>query len=267
MLSITAELSRYTARQIGLQRMARNLQVGETVYVPRSKIGLPQEGSSFYRTTVQEVVKRSVRINLRKGKTAKIGTSQVRRNIGILLIKAGDFNTEETLLNPLSKSLLQYFRLLLSDDMVLSQHVRSLHEVEVIWNDVGRLYTHFVIMGHGSEHGIRFGLDDLESASDIAEVFDKSDTDVSSFVSLCCETGYAGFGKNLSRSQSCKNVIAPFHNVHGAVASQFCQTFFSHHLLEGKTQKVAFKHSRDTVPGSTSFRLWQNGVMTAGPKT
>lgn len=152
--------------------------------------------------------------------------------------------------------------------MVLSQHVRSLREVEVIWLDVGRLYTHVVVVGHGSKDGIRFGLEDLERAADIARVFEQSDTDVSSFVSLCCETGYAGFGRKLSKYQSCKNVIAPFHNVHGAVvASQFCQTFFSYHLLEGETQKVAFKHSRDTVPGSTSFRLWQNGVMTAGPST
>lgn len=247
--------------------MARNLQVGDIVYVPRSRIGLPQEGSSFYRTKVQEVNKRSVRINLPKGKTAKIGTSQVRRNIGILLIKAGDFNTEESLLNPLSKSLLQYFRLLLADDMVLSKHVRSLHEVEVIWNNVGRLYTHVVVVGHGTQDGIRFGLDDLESATDIAKVFDESDTDVSTFVSLCCATGYARFAKNLSKSKSCKNVIAPFHNVHGAVASQFCQTFFSYHLLEGETQKVAFNHSRAAVPGSTSFRLWQKGHMTAGPAT
>ena len=247
--------------------MARNLKIGETVYVPRSKIRLPQEGSSFYRTTVQEVIGRSIQINLPKGETAKIASSKVRRNIGILLIKAGDFDTEETLLNPLSKSLLQYFRLLLSDDMVLSKHVRSLHEVEVIWNDVGPLYTHLVIVGHGSKNGIQFGLDSFESAEDIAAVFEESDTTISSFVSLCCETGYADFGKKLSRFQSCKSVIAPFHSVHGAVASQFCQTFFSYHLLEGETQKVAFKHSRDTVPGSTSFRLWQSGELTAGPKT
>lgn len=248
--------------------MARNLQVGDTIYVPRSKIGLPQKSSSFYRTKVKEVIKRSVRIVLPGGdETTKIGVSEVRRNIGILLIKAGDFKTEKMLLNPLTKSLLQYFRLLLQDDMVLSKEVRSLREVEIIWKNVGKLYTHFVIVGHGSKNGIKFGLSDLKSASDIAKIFDESDTNVSSFVSLCCDTGYASFGKKLSQSQSCANVIAPFHSVHGAVASQFCQTFFSYHLLEGETQRVAFKHSRDTVPGSTSFRLWQRGEMTAGPST
>ena len=82
-------------------------------------------------------------------------------------------------------------------------------------------------------------------------------------VSLACLTGVASFAKCLSESPACEAVIAPFHSVQGAVASQFCQTLFAHNLLEGRSTKVAFRNARAAVPGTASFRLWVGGEMTA----
>src|SRR5262249_54774627 len=80
------------------------------------------------------------------------------------------------------------------------------------------------------------------------------------FVSLCCKTGYAAFAQTFSgRSDVCNLITAPFHSVHGAIASQYCQTLFAYHLLEGETFRVAFRHARDSIPGGTVFRLWQHG--------
>ena len=50
-----------------------------------------------------------------------------------------------------------------------------------------------------------------------------------SFLSLCCQTGYAEFAKRFSAAPCCREIIAPFHSVHGAVASQFAQSFFAYH--------------------------------------
>jgi hypothetical protein len=85
-----------------------------------------------------------------------------------------------------------------------------------------------------------------------------------SFISLCCKTGYADFGKTFSGFSVCKSFAAPFNSVHGATASQFCQTMLTWSLLEGRTTTVAFKKARESVPGAVSFRLWKNGVLTAG---
>ena len=35
--------------------------------------------------------------------------------------------------------------------------------------------------------------------------------------------------------------------------------------LSGNGTRVAFRKSRDSVPGAVSFRLWEGGQMTAGP--
>jgi len=47
-------------------------------------------------------------------------------------------------------------------------------------------------------------------------------------------------------------------------ASQFCQSFFAQHLVVGETAKIAFRHSRDAIPGRTRFRLWKKGQVTDG---
>ena len=79
------------------------------------------------------------------------------------------------------------------------------------------------------------------------------------FISLCCNTDYKSFGGEMSRKAICNSFVAPFREVHGAVASQFCQTYLAHHLLEGVRPSVAFARARLAVPGGTSFRLWQGG--------
>jgi hypothetical protein len=44
------------------------------------------------------------------------------------------------------------------------------------------------------------------------------------------------------------------------VASQFTQSYFAYHFLEGESPKVAFRHARDSTPGAVGFRLWRQGA-------
>src|SRR5689334_19398851 len=88
--------------------MAQNLQIGDQVFISRNRLGLdPNSPSAFYKTTVREVVDRSVKVDLPGGELSEIiGTSAVHRNIGVLIFRIGDYQTELSLLDPLAKSVL-----------------------------------------------------------------------------------------------------------------------------------------------------------------
>lgn len=250
--------------------MARDLKIGDSVLVPCSKFSeLEGYPTAFYETKVVAIDKKSIQVNL-PGQTVSdlFGMSLAHKNLGLIIVSIGDFETEETLINPLSKSVLQYARLLMPDDTLRHVRVRSIAELKTIWNQNQAAYTHVVIIGHGSPEGIKFGVDGWVSADKLnQEVVRVWGGSKKTIISLCCKTGYKSFGGAVSSYAQCSYFIGPYHSVHGAVASQFCQTFLAHHLLEGKTVVVAFKRARDSVAGSASFRLWASNQLKAGPKT
>jgi hypothetical protein len=244
--------------------MAKNLQVDETVFVPRVRLGLDlNNANAFYNTSVCEVNDRSVRVSLPGGGWSDwIGSSAVHRNVGILILRIGDYQSEIGLLEPLKKSVLQYFRLLLPDDMVRAHEMRTTEELAQIWAANHAGFSHVIVIGHGRRNAIRFGANNWQNAAQLGAIFGQPNPNPKTFVSLCCETGYADFGRPFSELSCCESLIAPFHTVHGAVASQFCQTLFAHHLLSGSTLRVAFNNSRLAIPGGKRFRLWDHGDMT-----
>ncbi|HLC42690.1 MAG TPA: hypothetical protein VJO34_13840 [Methylomirabilota bacterium] len=245
--------------------MARNLIVGQAVYVPWSRLGLDQAGASaLTEATVAEVVGRQVVLNLPGGAQSKtIGSSLVHeKDAAVLVVRIGDFATEPTLLDPLAKSLLQYLRLLLPDDAVRILEIRSLAELDQAWPINAPAFTNVVLVGHGSTTGVTFGVDGSVTADTLAPHLTVDPARKWSFLSLCCQTGYAGFSKALSRTAVCREIIAPFHSVHGAIASQFAQSYFGYHFVQGETPSVAFRHARKATPGAVSFRLWRNGTLS-----
>jgi hypothetical protein len=247
--------------------MAGRFAVGDKVFVPSSRIGIDDLPSVFWETTVAGVANKRIKVNLRGGATSEwIGTSLCHKNIGILILTIGDLETEATLLDPLAKSVLQYCRLLVPDDYVRAYKIRSLKELKTIWQAEQRNYSHVILIGHGSQQGIKFANDGWAAPEAIEETLKVRGAPRKIFISLCCQTGYQVIGGALSEMAISSHFIGPFHSVHGAVASQFAQTFLAYHLLEGETTNVAFRHARESTPGSTSFRLWKNGVLTAGPR-
>ncbi len=248
--------------------MAKNLQLGERVFVPVSKLkATVQAPSSLVEKEVREVVDRSIWVDVDEGNTERIASSLCHRKLGVLMLTIGDLETEATLLDPLGKSILQFCRLLVSDGFIYTYKVRSLQEIGVLWGESHKNYSHVILIGHGGTGGIKFANGGWNNTKAFMEVFDVVEVEPKTFISLCCKTGYRAFGGTASTYTSCERFIGPFHSVHGAIASQFVQTFLVHHLLEGKTANVAFKHARVSVPGSTSFRLWKDKKLVAGPKS
>lgn len=248
--------------------MAQNLTIDETVYVPCSCIDdLENTGIALYKTKVNAVDGRKVKVQLRDGNPSKwIGSSLLHRDIGILVLNIGDFETEHTLLDPLAKSIAQFCRLLVPDDQIRSVRIRSLQELKKFWHKEQKAYSHVIWIGHGSKTGIKFAVDDWKNAETLSQELKVHGAPQKTYISLCCKTGYKSFGSIMSKAPICRNFIGPFHSVDGAVASQFCQTFLTSHFLDGRSTGVAFRHARKSVPGSASFRLWKSGQLKVEPK-
>ncbi|MCH7269559.1 hypothetical protein MMZ06_06955 [Burkholderia gladioli] len=243
-------------------------QQGDRIFVPSSKIeALAEHPTAFYATTVVEVEGKKLKVNIPGGNISEwIGSSLCHRNVGILILTIGDLETEHVLLDPLAKSVLQFCRLLADDGAVRHYKVRSLAELRYIWLREQVLYSHVILVGHGTANSLLFRTDGEVLPGKLAEMTYVRPASKKTFISLCCKTGYQSFGGIFSKATICEHFIAPFHSVHGAVASQFCQSFLAYHFLDGETVGVAFRHARQATPGGASFRLWENGSMKAGQK-
>lgn len=240
--------------------MAKNLAVNDRVFVPATMLDVDDVPSAFVETEVLEIAARSVRISFR-GEKHWIASSRCQRNVGVLIVCIGDLATETTLLDPLSKTVLQFCRLLVPDDYVRSYKLRSVAELAMIWAREHAAYSHVVLIGHGSGSGIQFANDGWQTTDQLEPVLDIDGVGAKYFINLACKAGQAPIGKPFSSLGVCSSYIGAFHSVHGAIASQFLQSFLIHHLLQGETIKVAFRHARERVTGGTSFRLWRHGAL------
>jgi hypothetical protein len=165
-----------------------------------------------------------------------VGAELVHRDVGVLIITIGDYEAETVLLDPLAKSVLQFCRLLVPDDQVKAFKLRSVDEFKFFWSRDQAAYSHVVLIAHGSQNGIKFGVDDWINPTRFEDALKVKGASPKTFISLCCQTGYKSFGGCFSKLSICRGFIAPFHSVHGAVASQFCQTFLTSHFIEGKAR-------------------------------
>ena len=247
--------------------MSRGLKKNEQVYVSLVRLGIDrQTESAFLRTRILADVQpgqRSVTVDLiSEGQTATIATSAVHRNIGVAIYAIGDISSEHSLIDPLRKSVLHYLRLVLPADALRARSVRSLAELRECWSnhDHGGV-SHVILIGHGSDRGLTFAVDGEVSAAEVGRTFRVEGHVATTFISLCCRTGFAGFAKNCCAGFGNCVYIAPFHSVHGAIASQFVQTYLGHHFLDGKSFKVAFNKAQEDIPSGVQFRLWQNGLL------
>lgn len=232
---------------------------GDDVYVPALKVGITHSSTALKRVKVVAVNGRSITVNLPNGNSSTIGSKLAHKDVSVLLFRIGDFQTEQALLNPLTKSLLQFCRILLPDDQLKLEQIRTREEFCRIWNRDHALYSHVILVGHCDGTKMTFGTNQLP-VSDFEQCFADANSSPKAFVSLACQSGKAGFAKGFSQLPSCRLFIGPFQACHGAVASLFCQTLLTRHFLDGMTLKSAFNNSAN-LPGKTSFRYWQDGEM------
>jgi len=237
-------------------------KVGDRVYVPASV--LPDGDRDIFAMRRCEVVAatdRSIKVRLPDGTASQsIGSSKAHQSLGIALVSIGDFQSEDGLINPLSKSLLQFCRLLLPDDHIANVKIRAIGEFGEWWGIHHAAYTHIILIGHGDKTAIYFGVGGARLPISFDRRLSKHNASPKVFVSLCCETGTAPFAKDFSALPFCRALIAPEKSIHGAVASQYLQTLLSLHLLQGKSVKIAFNNANTLVPGIDRFAMWADGA-------
>lgn len=184
--------------------------------------------------------------------------------LSVCIIRIGDFLTESSLLDPITKSVRHFLRLLIPDDQVSLHYVRSLTEFLDVFDRTSAAFTHYIIVGHGSSTGeLKFSLGQRCSAANLVISMKGKTTRTHDFLWLCCHSGEAKFARHLSAAPFCRNHVGSFLTLNGATASHFAQAFFIHHLLEGCSFRVAFKRAVAALPTTDHFRHWSAGVQKA----
>lgn len=145
-----------------------------------------------------------------------------RKNLFLFIVQIGDYQTEDTLLIPLRKSIYNYSRLILPDDYICSISVRTTDEFKYFWTKNNMLISHLVLIAHGKNNSILFGDNNWIEPMDFISLLETPEVfgEAKQIVSLCCKTGGAKFGKIVSKSKLCELFIGPSGSVHGASASQ-----------------------------------------------
>lgn len=237
------------------------LSIGEIVHVPSAKAGLDASYPfAMVSGRIVELNGTKIKISLPRGEVSiPIAIGLARKKLGILIVQIGDMATEETLLIPLRKSILQYTRLLLSDDFIKCITVRSTDELGYFWKKEHALISHVVLIGHGSADSIQFGENKKVLATELGDLLkvDEQVVEAKQFISLCCKTGGASFGKIISTGRMCEVFIGPSGVVHAANASQFYQSYLAYHLLSGYKTETAYDYARVANPGLSEFNLWR----------
>jgi len=245
--------------------MAANIQMGDEVYIYRNRLPtLPDQGKAFFKTVIVERQKRSARVRMPNGEYSDfISTKFIHHRVGVAIIQFGDFLSESTLIDPLSKTILQCCRILFGDDSYVRYiKIRSLVELSRLCESSElHPFEHIVVIGHGSRSGSICTIIEEITSSAAGREFSQNNPRPWDFTFLCCYLGRTAFAKTFSMAACCKSLIAPFNSVHGAVSAQFMQTYLVKALLEGETTAVAHRHGSTSTPAKSAFRLWQNGKL------
>lgn len=234
--------------------------VGDEVWVPSQKLGGDQP-FALQRRRVEGQEARSVRVDGPGGEAVRISSRLVHRaTLKFLVLKVGDLTTETSLLDPLAKSILQYLRMLVPDEVIESLTVRTGEELAAYMNVHGPAISHVILVAHGTPDslvtlpGTRLRADDFLTAMGTGDV-DRC------LISLACKTGRQAFAGVVSDADGWHEVVAPLAEVHGAAASLFVQLLLHTHLVHGRE----FKHSARIADAATEgirFRHWRNGRMS-----
>lgn len=242
--------------------------IGDSVYILRSSIGLDLDSHSifFYSKVVdkKEVARgNKYKISFTDGTHSKwLDKYLLYKDVGVLIINIGDYDTEFSLLDPLQDIVTSYFKLLIAGDDVCSVKIRTMDELGSIWKRYHAKVSHVVFIGHGSIGGIKFGDLGMMGASVITDVLEKEsdqNTPAKYFMSLCCHSGRQEFGKLFSKSRLCKQFLGPLDTVMGAHAALYCQNFFTSSLMNNDTMPQALRDSNEIFSFMPDFESWMFG--------
>jgi hypothetical protein len=267
--------------------------VGEQVWLPVTEVRKvhtdfqPGHGGAMIGGKIVGITGRSrlVDVNgLGESNPILVSSRRLRHHAKVLLLRIGDWQTEQTSLNPLADSLKSQLSLLLPPGEVDVEYIRTLAELSSALQLHGNTgaaklqrqaspWGYVVLVGHGRINdpqgmvnpGIKFG-SEWHSPTEIADAMKtlgpgrRGGFGNAVFVSLCCETGEPDFAKPFSDALN-TTWVGPGDVVHSFEAAGLVQRLFFEHFLSGRDWRVAFKHTRAaTKEFSTTIRCWTDGT-------
>lgn len=247
-------------------RPKRNMpkfRVGQNVYAPIYKYPAGSQAPyAIARGIVREVSQRSCEVDLPYGiGLQRIASSMLHVNVGVCIVRIGDFRSERAVMDPICKSVLNFLRLLLPDDQIMSVGIRTSAELEELFEIYASAYPLWIIVGHGTENGeLCFTKNQRTASRSLARALSPHASSPRTFLFLSCHTGRPAFARAFSsEALLCNLLIGPTGPLHSAVASQFALTFLSYLYLEGRQTGIAFKKAVARTPTAARFRLWKKG--------
>lgn len=250
--------------------MASKLKEGEQVFVPRALINASLDAiSAYYRTKVAAIKGGGVvTISYPNGTFRDVHARHLVRGNGVALILIEDGQSTKLLLDPLHDSIFNYLKLLLPDDSIKLVRVDSLKSLAQSWSSIQDDVGIVVFIAHGIEtgEGIYFAVGGLVKAPALLGILGNP-KDSKYFLSLACYSGKQPFGEEFSKNRKiCKGLFAPSTEVHGAIASHYCQTFISYMILNGNGGVEAWRNSIRALPDNTNFKMWSRGNLVPSPQ-
>jgi hypothetical protein len=240
----------------------------DEVLVPAARMADPdRQPAALVRRKVLSQTDRSIRVDDGQGGTVEVASRLAHPSTwGFLVLRIGDLASESQLLDPLAKSVVQFMRLLVPGEDLRFVELRTLAELDTHWTANHGGTSHVVIVGHGVANGLQFMADGgltTVTGKALAERLRQlaPNSAPKTFISLACRTGPAAFGKPFSQSAICRDFIGPRDEVHGAAASQFCQSLLSEHVLDGVEIPWAYNRARQSVVKGRRFIRWRDGKM------
>jgi hypothetical protein len=240
-------------------------RVGQNVYAPIYQYQAGNQAPfAVARGIVREVSGRSCVVDLPHGiGLQRIASSMLHAEVGVCIVRIGDFRSEQSAMDPICKSILNFLRLLLPDDQVKSVGIRTVPELEELFQIYASAYSLWIVVGHGTQTGeLCFTGSQRTKSAAVAKTLAPHAASPRTFLFLSCHTGKSAFAKAFSaKTALCSVLIGPTGALHSAVASQFAQTFLSYLFLEGRQTGVAFNKAVLQTPTATKFRLWRKGFF------
>ena len=205
-----------------------------------------------------------------------LSSRRFHRYAKILIIRIGDWDTEQPVLNPLAASLKAQLSLLLPPGDVDVEYIRTLEEMKAALRvhgggpgtGVRAPWGYAVLVGHGrsgNDPGINFG-GNWVSPGQLSTAIAGLGPGRKSFseariISLCCETGAKRFAEPFSDELG-TTFVGPAASVHSYEAAGFVLRLFYEHFLKGRTWSDAFRHTRiASETYSTDFSCWMDGEL------
>ena len=143
------------------------------------------------------------------------------------------------------------------------EQIRTFAELKASINKFRNLYSHIVIVGHGSTQGIGFlDRDHPVAGSDLADVFKCFEgCEPLQIISLCCHSGADSIAGGLSKATNVAEVIAPHAAFHLQWAVHFVTGYLLDFFLNGANVDDAVKNSARSA-SRTPMCVWRNGNLS-----